>query len=795
MEILKKILMRPVFRHRLLFGIMLPVIAAGLVFSFVLNSIFLPPMIVHLKNMNDSILRNSAAMEISFCEDKFTYLLDLRMEENKEMNLASKKEDLERINAISRRFPKVRMMVLNKKGKILAATFKPLYFHINPHDLDQFLYPGFDGKKIISLNLFKDKVMANLKYFPFYQWTIISFIPSKDYMAPIIAAEKTVRFGTFGTVIITGFVLLLLFLMKINTPLKNIIKATDKVSKGDFNPIEVKGHNEISHLSSAFNSMIKSLEADKMKISAILHDLSESEDKYRSLAENSLAVIAIMQKGRIIYANKAMSDLLKYDLNSLKIKKIQDLVCTGDYKKTIKKLNRLENGESEKEYCKSCFKIKNGEIIFLEILASSISVKGSRAVLLHGIDITEKKIAEDEQKELKKKLTRAEKMELVGTLAGGVAHDLNNILSGIVSYPELLLMDIQEDAPLYKPLSVIKQSGVKAAAIVQDMLTLTRRGVVVKKTVDLNTIINTYLKSPEFKNLQSFHNRVNIDFNPAPDLMRVNGSPVHLSKTVMNLVGNAAEAMPEGGIISIATKNYFSCKDKSTEKTSHFKQGHYAVISVSDTGTGISHEDMDKIFEPFYTKKVMGRSGTGLGMSVVWGTVKDHDGYIDVKSTKGKGTCFTLYFPAAEKEKNSIASEAAPFSLEQYRGKGQTVLVVDDVENQRIIASGILEKLGYNVKTASTGEQAVEYMKDHTADLVILDMIMDPGIDGLETYQKILEIHPGQKGIIASGFSENSRVKEAERLGINAYVKKPYAFEQIAVAVKKALQNNKNHSR
>ncbi len=791
MNIFKKILRFPLFRYRLLFGIMIPVIVAGLVFSFALNAILMPRIITHLKNINNAMIRNSAAMEMSFCEDKFAYLLDLRMEENKKMNIASQNEALENIKAISRRFPEVHMIIADKKGKILAATFKPPVGNINHIKLDKFLYPGFDEKKIISLDLFKDKTMANLKYFPFYQWTIISFIPEKNYLAPVFTTEKIVRLGTFGTVTITAFVLLLLFLIKINIPLKTIIKATDNISHGKFTPIQVKGNNEISRLSSAFNSMIKNLEDNKERIDIILHDLRQSEDQYKSLAENSLAVISIIQRGRIVYANNTMAKLLGYSIDDLNLKIFKDFVHPDYLENNMKKMNKLEKGESEREYCKSCCITKNGGLIFFEILASSIPFKGTKAVLIHGIDITTKINAEQEKKELKEKLAIAEKMELVGTLAGGVAHDLNNILSGVVSYPDLLLMDMKEDNPIYKPLVIIQQSGMKAAAIVQDMLTLTRRGVVVKNIVDLNTIIQDFLKSPEFKKLESFHPAVTVDFDPAPDLMMVKGSPVHLSKTVMNLVGNAAEAIPHGGNICITTKNYFadgSISGGSVNKSLNLTKGNYAVVSISDTGAGISKKDMKKIFEPFYTKKIMGRSGTGLGMSVVWGAVKDHKGYIDIQSTEGKGTCFTLYFPGQEQKNYETGCEDIPFSFERYRGNGESILVVDDMETQRLIASQMLEKLSYSVNTATSGEEAVNYIKNHSVDLVMLDMIMDPGIDGLETYERILEIRPGQKGIIASGFSETDRVKKAERLGIGGYVKKPYVFEQIAAAIKKILK-------
>jgi CheY-like chemotaxis protein len=252
----------------------------------------------------------------------------------------------------------------------------------------------------------------------------------------------------------------------------------------------------------------------------------------------------------------------------------------------------------------------------------------------------------------------------------------------------------------------------------------------------------------------------------------------------MNLISNATEAMPDGGTISVTSEN--TEVTKPIKGYPGIKNGNYTLITVSDTGVGIAAEDIERIFEPFYTKKVMGRSGTGLGMAVVWGTVHDHEGYIDIKSTPGEGTAFMLYFPSTDQP---VQAEDEQISMDKYKGNGESILVVDDVEEQRKIADKILKKLGYTVATSSSGEEAVEHIQNHSADLVILDMIMDPGMDGLETYRRIIETHPGQKSIIASGFSETGRVAEIQRLGAGEYIRKPYSIEKIGLAVKKALAN------
>jgi CheY-like chemotaxis protein len=180
----------------------------------------------------------------------------------------------------------------------------------------------------------------------------------------------------------------------------------------------------------------------------------------------------------------------------------------------------------------------------------------------------------------------------------------------------------------------------------------------------------------------------------------------------------------------------------------------------------------------------MGKSGTGLGLAVVWGTVKDHSGYIDVQSEEGKGSTFTLYFPVTREE---LSKDPVSVSMAEYMGKGESILVVDDIEGQRELAARMLEKLNYRVDIVSSGEEAFEYLKDHRVDLVVLDMIMEPGIDGLDTYRKILEIHPHQRAIIVSGFSETERVRQAQDLGAGSYVKKPYVMEKIGVAIRDEL--------
>ncbi len=395
-------------------------------------------------------------------------------------------------------------------------------------------------------------------------------------------------------------------------------------------------------------------------------------------------------------------------------------------------------------------------------------------------EIRERIRTDDARKELEERLARSQKMEVLGLLAGGVAHDLNNVLSGVVSYPDLLLMDMADNHPLRKAMTTIRSSGLKATAIVQDMLALARRGVMQTSVLDMNVdIIQDYLASPEFDNLQAQHPDIRLETHLDPDLRRIKGSSVHIKKSLMNLIINAMEAQPQGGSIRIFTFNTYL--DAPLDDYGKVSEGEYVLLRIEDDGVGIRPEDLKRIFEPFYTKKEMGRSGTGLGMAVVWGTIQDHNGCITVRSMPGKGSTFDLFFPITTEERLP-ACRSIPTS--EYMGRGERVLVVDDLEEQRQLVSEILRKLNYCVETAHSGEAAVEYLKTHTADLVLLDMIMEPGMDGLDTYRKIIELHPGQKAIIASGYSENERVVEAMKLGVGRYIRKPYTIENLGKALR-----------
>ncbi|MFC1564341.1 PAS domain S-box protein [candidate division KSB1 bacterium] len=422
--------------------------------------------------------------------------------------------------------------------------------------------------------------------------------------------------------------------------------------------------------------------------------------------------------------------------------------------------------------CKSGRKPTAETVRPLEVFSSIIS-----QIILH-------KKAEQMVKELEEQYIRAQKMESMGKLAGAVAHDLNHILTGLVTYPDLMLLDMQKDDPFREKIVNIKKSGQRAAAVVEDLLNIARGGMTVSEIMSLNELIKDYLNSPEIKQIKRNNPGFNVRTRLESGLRNISCSKIQIIKILNNLIINAADATPEGGALLISTENRFI--NKTIKQFEEIPPGEYVLLTISDKGIGIPRNDIPKIFEPYYTKKVLGRSGSGIGLTVVWNIVKDHEGYINVESELGEGTDFHIYLPVSEGE---IEIKKKKKDFEEYMGDGESILIIDDEESLRRNGINILKIFNYSPTACSSGEEAIDYLKNNKADLILLDMLLGKGMDGLETFKEIVKMYPGQKVIIVSGYSASSKIQEVQRLGAGQFVKKPFTIEELGNAVKKELYN------
>jgi nitrogen-specific signal transduction histidine kinase/CheY-like chemotaxis protein len=414
---------------------------------------------------------------------------------------------------------------------------------------------------------------------------------------------------------------------------------------------------------------------------------------------------------------------------------------------------------------------RNGSTFQGEVSASLVTFRGKPVIQGVFKDVTE-------HDRLQKQLQQAQKMEAIGTLAGGVAHDFNNLIQAISGYTELLLMTKDEEDSDYRRLKSIERSIGRAGELTKQLLIFSRKVETQLQPTNLNqevTNVTSLLK-------RTIPKMIHIDVHLSDDLNIIRADPVQIEQVLINLAINARDAMPEGGTLTIETRNAILDEEYSNTHPGS-KPGSYVLLTVSDTGYGMDKDTQDRIFDPFYTTKDIGK-GTGLGLAMVYGIVKSHGGYIMCYSEVGRGTVFKIYIP----QMDPLVEGALAQSLEEPRGGYETLLLVDDEDPVRDFAEQILSRYGYTVITAASGEKALDVylQKKGEIDLVILDLIM-PGMGGRKCLEKLLDINERVKIIIASGYSLEGFAKETVEMGARSFLNKPYESRTILRAVREVL--------
>ncbi|NUM35325.1 MAG: response regulator [Candidatus Brocadiae bacterium] len=424
-------------------------------------------------------------------------------------------------------------------------------------------------------------------------------------------------------------------------------------------------------------------------------------------------------------------------------------------------------------------------------------------VLREWQNILDKKKAEEEKKILEEKLRRAERMESLGVMAGGIAHDLNNILGPMLMLPEIIKEEVQflsrqislENSELKalvsnidRDITLIEHNTKRAIKVIKDLLAMSRRGRYEFQPLSVNTLISSSIKDPEFIVLRRDKPRIEVETRMQDDLPCIAASSIHFQRVLYNLYINSFDAMDIEGKISIFTRRAFL--ENPYIAYEPISAGDYVVIEIRDNGSGIKKENLSRMFEPFFsTKKQSRKSGSGLGLSVVHGIVKDHNGFIDVWSEEGKGTIFSLYFPALEEK---IEANPLESTKRMVRGGTESILLVDDEAGQLFIAKRALSMYGYNIEEAANGEEAIKKIQQRQQNpfaMVLLDMMMGT-MDGLETYSKIQSISSAIKVLIVSAHFAPEMIRVFFEKGIS-WLAKPYTKESLALAVRKTLDGEK----
>lgn len=512
--------------------------------------------------------------------------------------------------------------------------------------------------------------------------------------------------------------------------------------------------------------------------------LRESEQRFKELF-NSVSDLIYRQdlEGKFVSVTRAMSEIFGYQLDEFIGRKASDFMkpdlrplFESEYLKAIRTKGHHEGV--------TAYFAKDGRKIYLEYRSRLIKPpRGTPFISGIARDVTDRILAQRKIKKLEKQVLQAQKMEAIGTLAGGVAHDFNNILQAIFGYTQILLMSKSKDDPDVQNLRQIETAAKRASELTQQLLAFSRKVKSELRPVNLNQEVLQVEKLLR----RTIPKMIDIELRLADDLQVINADPAQLEQVMMNLCLNARDAMPEGGKLTIETENvvldHEYCKEHLGSRT-----GRYVMLSISDTGHGMDRDTLEHIFEPFFTTKEVGK-GTGLGLAMVYGIVKSHEGYITCYSEPGIGTTFKIYLPVIEATAEGSV-ETREEHLGSLKGKGETILLVDDEEALRELGKRILEEFGYEVILAQDGESALEIYQARGQDisLVVLDLIM-PGMGGRHCLGKLLEVNPSAKILIASGYALNGETKKVIDAGARGFVKKPYEIKQFLRTVREALDS------
>ncbi len=510
----------------------------------------------------------------------------------------------------------------------------------------------------------------------------------------------------------------------------------------------------------------------------------ESEARNQAILESSLdAIVTMNHEGRITEFNAAAERMFGHSRKGAVGQELASLIIPPSLRERHRQglARYLATGEGVVlgQRLELPALRADGSEFPVELTVTRIPLDGSPLFTAFVRDISDRKAGEKAKVHLEEQLRQAQKMEAVGRLAGGVAHDFNNLLTVISGRVHLLLSRLKPGDPLHRDAELIQKTAHRAVALTGQLLAFSRKQVLQPRVLDLNQVAAGV--EPLLRRL--IGEDVELVIAPAPDLWRVKADPGQLEQVVMNLVVNARDAMPQGGKLTISTRNA-DVDESAAASEVNLRPGSYAALSVTDSGTGMSAETRSHIFEPFFTTKDPGK-GTGLGLSTVYGIVEQSGGAITVDSELGRGTTFMIYLPRVEE----MAEVAAPVERARAsRSTARTLLLVDDEPEVRGLAGEILRRVGYTLLEAGSGEEALSVADRHGSaiHLLVTDMMM-PGMNGRELAERLRALRPGLPVLYISGYVRDADARAALFTTQSAFVSKPFTPETLTEKVRELL--------
>ena len=557
-----------------------------------------------------------------------------------------------------------------------------------------------------------------------------------------------------------------------NEPLRNMVGGVRRARTGDIVWLLVNGfalRDESGKLEKAIVTFVDITERKRAEV-----ELKESEERFRALHNASFGGIAIHDKGLILECNKGLSEMTGYEHDELIGMDGLRLISDDTRDKVIANIN----AGYEKPYEAQGVR-KNGEIFPIRVEARNIPYKGKNVRVVEFRDITESKRAEEEKENLEGQLRQAQKMEAVGRLAGGVAHDFNNMLGVILGHVDLIMDDVGPEQPIHAFLSEIKTAGQRSAELTRQLLAFARKQTVSPRVIDLNEIVSGMTRMLQ----RLIGEDIDLVWKPGEKVWPVRIDPSQIDQILANLCVNARDAIAGVGRIVIETQNS-SFDEDSCENCPGFLPGDYVTLAVSDDGSGMDPETLEHLFEPFFTTKEEGK-GTGLGLATVYGAVKQNNGGVDVFSEPGRGTTFKIHLPR-HLAKPARSPEKGP-GKKAERGH-ETILLVEDEEAILSMTVVMLERLGYTVVAAATPSEAIELARQYKGEIHLLatDVVM-PEMNGRDLARSILSFYPDIKRLFMSGYTADVIAHHgvlAERVN---FLQKPFSIKSLGAKVREAL--------